>query len=107
MIATAGDGPDQTLLLHHRVGRTVSCFSCKADIGESSLCFSLDALFVPLSTDSACVRKFYICAKPICVLKLSPPWTNIRKPTSFKKSAAVTDEERDDISRKCNLTYVN
>ena len=36
-----------------------------------------------------------------------PPWTNIRKPTTFKAPADITFQECKEIEKQCNLKFTS
>ena len=106
-ILSAADGYDreQTLLLHYREGqRSPKCMSYRDEINQGKICFGVEALYVPFNDNKAYQRRFYICAKRSCVFKPSPPWTNVRRATSFKTADDIPEAEKVQVSAQCQLT---
>ena len=100
---------DQTLHLQikeEKFGRTPKCVACKREVKTGTLCFTVEAMWVPLVDDRAQQRKFYICPTRSCVFKPSPPWANIRSPTNFTTAADVPEADRERVAAECNLNVV-
>ena len=98
----------QSLLLDYKEGRVAACSAngCGLEIDVGTLCFALEALYIPFNEKEARPRKFYLCSKPTCLFKPPKPWTNIRKPTEFRAGGAVSTEDANRVKDSCNLIHV-
>ena len=113
LLASERYNDEQHLILLKKAGNNhahaAKCTNqmCKALIVGGDVCFAVDgAISTRVTVNESYARRFYFCAKKLCIIAPSPAWANIRMPNQFTLSGDIPPEQYNKIAEECNLILI-